>query len=391
MLRAYTLYTSEIDEIKLALEDIGDQLAKVTLLKKSVAIVTCHHDFINSGIVKALAAFLPFPIIGFTSFSQMTAKGTGLFDLSINILTSDDISFSMARSMQTAAERPASEITADVYERAMAGRAEKPALIISFLPMKLPCTGDAYLRSMDEVSGGVPHFGGAAMGEDEQGEDTYVIYQGEAIPDGCALLLLHGDVAFDCYFGNFLEDMLLERTAIVTRAEGACLQELDGKPFLEYLRRNGYDGSEAAKAGLLTIPFMFHYEGETALIARTLVDITDEGYGVFLAEIPEGVVFRTASITTDQIIRASRGVIEKAVAENGKATCFLVFACVGRYISLGLDNTSELECVKAAIPEGTPYMVCYVGGEVCPAHTADGFRNYYHNNSFIVCALGSAH
>ena len=388
MIKTYALSTSEIDIAEAALEDIAGQLSAVKLLKNTICVAVCHYDFVHSGVYAAICESLPFPVVGFTTFSQANPISRGLFDLTLTILTSDDVRFAAAYGdLTTEGERPYDAIVQDTYRKAIENSVESPSLMFSFLSMQLPFTGDAYLRYTDAVNGGATHFGALAIGEDDTSENTFVLAGDKALRQGFVMLLMFGNVQSSFYYGSYPEENLLEQSATVTKASGNCVQELSGLPAVEFLRRNGFEASDDAKDGFLTIPFLYHASDDRMLVARTMFDYTDEGHALFFGEIPEESVFRIGTITTDEMLCETQKTVHRAVSENPDATAFFVFSCMGRYIALGLDTTSELDIATAEIPEGIPYLMCYAGGEICPVEKPGRTDNRFHNSSVVVCVL----
>lgn len=387
MIKSFSLYTSEIDLVDNAIEDIRRQLAQITLLRNSVGIMVCHYDYVHSGVVAAVSALLPFPVLGYTTFSQATPATQGLFEMSITVLTSDDVTFHTLKGEHIGqADGPGKRIKA-AYAQGVAGLDAKPSLIFSFLSMNISCSGDAYLRAIDATSGDTPHFGAMSVGEDDSGENSFVLYEGQALSDSFVMLLFIGDVRMRFYYGNYPEDKLLEQSASVTKAEGVWLHTLNNQPFLSFLKRNGYEDTPEAKVGLPTMPFLYRKQGEKSLIARTLVDYNEEGHGLFYGEIPEGAAFRAAAITADDLPGVTGDVVRQAVQEGEDSDTYFLFSCMGRYIALGMDITSEINHARAEIHPGTVFFIGYAGGEICPIEENGQLQNRFHNSSFVICAL----
>lgn len=388
MIHAFALGTSEIDDAAAAVQDILSQTATLSLAAHSVGIVVCHHDFVTGGIVDALSDALPFPLLGFTTFYQATSHANGLFELSLTVLTSDDVRFVVDCAYSAERDDNPTQTTTEAYRRAAARCGDAPSLILSFLTADRPITGDAYLRLIDECSGGVPNFGAVSVGDSDDGSDLYVICEKNTFTYGFAMLLCVGDVKSACYVGNYKVEKLVELTTTVTRSEGTLVQALNGHPAVPYLRENGFQIGDDESTLISNVPFLFKMPGDNTLIARTLAGFDIEtGALRFLGEVPQDALLRIGTTSFDDIVSVSHAVVSQAVAENPAASAMLMFSCVGRYISLGLAPTSELEHVAGLIPAGIPYLSCYGGGELCPVDTSQGLQNRYHNASFIVCAL----
>ena len=93
MIQMHTARTSEVDEVSEAIREIKSQIDFSALKKHSGGIIFCHMDFIDSGMLEALCAELPFNTIGMTSMASADEHGYSLFDLTLTVLTSDEVSF----------------------------------------------------------------------------------------------------------------------------------------------------------------------------------------------------------------------------------------------------------------------------------------------------------
>lgn len=386
MVETHSLFTSEIDDSDLAREDILAQLASISLRKHSVGIVICHYDFVTGGVVRELMGALPFPLAGVTTFYQAAPQADGLFELTITVLTSDDVRFSLACSDNIAPQASCAELVRATYREAFDVYKEAPGLVLSFLSPNRPISGDEYLRLLDDASGGVPSFGAVSIGDDTAGSNVFVFCQDKISEGGFAVLLLVGDVKARFYHGNYKTEKLLEMAATVTRANGTVVEELNGQPAAAFLRNNSIlDDSE--KDNVSNVPYLFKAPGEAKLIARTLGGFDPAGPLTFFAEIPEGSLLRIGTVNIQDLLDVAKKVVSQAVSENRDASGLLIFSCLGRYVTLGLAPTAEMEYMRNAIPENMPFVACYAGGEICPVPLAKGPANCYHNASFVVCAL----
>lgn len=135
MIESRLLYTGEIDDPEAAVHEIEQQMNQVNLLKNSVGMVVCHSDYVENGTVAALAELLPFSIAGYTTFSHVTAAGGGEYDLSVTILTSDDVRFAVTQSAPVVVGEDLYPPLQAVYQAGIAGFEEKPAFIMNFGPL----------------------------------------------------------------------------------------------------------------------------------------------------------------------------------------------------------------------------------------------------------------
>ena len=93
-MKCASVYTYEIDDPGVALEEIKEQIGeKLTLLENTVGIVMCHPEFIMSGVFRHISENLPFDLVGATSSVQSVNGEAGELILTIFIMTSDDVRF----------------------------------------------------------------------------------------------------------------------------------------------------------------------------------------------------------------------------------------------------------------------------------------------------------
>lgn len=395
MIQSHTLFTSEADSPEAAAEDIKKQLEEISLLRHSAGLVICHYDFVENGVVEALQSAVPFPLIGMTTFYQATPKVKGLFELTVTVLTSDDVRFTLGCSepaRENHALRPENELPRGkyierVYREALAEAGENPSLILTFLSANRPVSGDEYLRLLDKNSGGIPCFGMVNSGEDDSGANIYILCGDRVFPNGFAILLLTGPVERNFYLADTPEERLLSMTAAVTEAGGTRVKKLNGQRAADYLTKNGVVLDENDRASVSTVPFYYRIAGEKKLVGRALQTFNGRGELEFLAEIPEKATLRVGTVTTADLLASSRDAVQRCLGENPGAAILLIGSCVGRFITLGLDTTSEMDYMAEQIPDGLNYLACYAGGEICPVQFREKQENIYHNNSFIICAL----
>lgn len=387
MLTSYTLCTEEIDRPEAACADITGQLANAALGQNTIGIIACHYEFVLSGAYEAICGALPFPVIGCTTFNQATSCAGGLFALTITVLTSDDVHFATAYAAGLTGEQDPLTVASSAVSQVLEWETDSPSMLLSFLSLNLPFSGDGYLRQLDARCPGVPHFGAIATGEDESGDRTFVLCQGKALTDGFAALLCYGPMTARFYYGSFPEERLIAQSTTVTKSHGKWVETLGQQSALDFMKRCGFEGTQEAKAGLVTIPLMHRREQDEPLIARTMVDFNEEGHALFFGELPEGSVLRIGSATMDELLDVTHGVVQRAVAENGDAATLLLFSCMGRYISLGMEITSEIDAAQAEIPDGMHFLFTYASGEICPITAHGETLNRFHNSSIVVCAL----
>ena len=384
--KSYSLYTTQIDDADAAAEEIRRQLDEISLLANSVGILTCHYDYLAGGGVAVVAKMLPFPVVGYTTFYQAVPQHNGLFELCVTVLTSDSVRFGTAFASADSGQSPY-DIIADAYGEACRDENDPPSLLMGFVSAARPISGDAFLRILDETTGGIPCFGAVAISDQDDGQDTYVLAGARQTEVGFVLLAFFGEVDSHFYYGSFTEEMMLSVTATVTDSEGAVVKKLNKLDAVTFLEKSGLEINAESRSGLVTIPFLHRRPDEEAAVARTMVDFTDEGHAVFFGEIPENSSLRIGYATPDDLLRVTAATAQEAIAESGERAIYFMFSCVGRYLTLGLDSEVELRRATQGLPADASFLATYVGGEICPVHVGGQLLNRYHNSSFVICAL----
>jgi hypothetical protein len=384
MIKSYSAFTSEIDDVEFAVSEILKQLEpEKNCLKSTVAVVTCFHEFATGGIVAELYKKLGFPIIGATSTVTSTNSGLGQLDLSILMITSDDVVFTAACSPSLAdgLEAPFTQM----YQKALSGHSETPKLIISAAPLMLSYAGDNYVEALNRVSGGVPNFGTLAVDNTADYLDSYVVYNDQVARDIYGIIVASGNINPKFLYASFSPEYILTQTATITRAEGNLLKEIDGFPVIHYMEKMGLAENGKVSDILHSIPFILDYAGNGIPISRVLLSWNGDGYGICGGLMPEGTKFSLGTWDKSDVLGTTARTIEN-VLQNENISTLILHSCLARSYSLGTDILSETEKVNKTVNGRVPFIFSYAGGEICPVRNAAN-ANSFHNNTVIACAF----
>jgi hypothetical protein len=392
MIKALTLSTGEIDDVEAAVADITGQLnAEENLLQNSIGLVSCYYDFIESGVVAALRDALPFEFVGVTTLGAASPAANGLEDLTLFILTSDDVSFTTGLTEPITGENE--DVIARGYAAAFerSGKPGKPTLMLSYAPLLLNVGGDFFVNTLSKASEGTPNFGTLAVDNSIDYHNSYVIYNGEAYKDRLALVLIHGEVKPKFYLASLSKEKIFREKGVVTASKGNQLQMINGISVEEYLLSLGLTkGEDGAIVGVNSYPFIVDYNDGTTPVVRVMFAITPEGYAVCGGDIPEGATLTVGSIDGDEVVKATSDKLHEIPAD-GRPDALLIFSCIGRYFSLGYEAEREADEVKRLLDgNGAAYVMTYSGGEICPTYATDDTEattNRFHNDTFVVCAF----
>jgi hypothetical protein len=355
-------------------------------------VLQAYADFVGSGVVKALSESLPFDIVGSTTNAAVTASESEPVQLTLTVLTSDDLTFSAAMSDPIDGEDEAPFY--GVYNAAAAASGkgeERPTFLLSFAPLLHNVGGDFIVNTLNAASGGVPDFGTMAVDNTEDYHDSITVFNGEGYPRSLGILLVYGDVTPRYYRASISEERIFREEGVVTASAGNQLQTINDMPVEDYLVSLGIRrGADGHVVGVNAYPFIVNYNDGTPPVVRILFAITPEGYAVCGGDIPVGSTLSVGSIDGESVVRATTAAIQQLL-EDGKPNALIMFSCIGRYFALGFRTTLESDAVAGLLNEaGVPFAFAYSGGEFCPTPGRDAAAapvNRFHNDTFVALAL----
>jgi len=387
MIKSFTAFTSEIDNIEQAVAEITSQLGlEGNLLQNTVGILSCYSEFIDSGVVDALTRHLPFDILGATTIASAAAGEFSEFALVLMVLTSDDVSFTTGVTSPIVGEDEGP--LKAVYDSAMAGKSKPPAMILSFAPLLL--NGDFFVGAMNKISMGVPNFGMVSIDHTTNYNHMRVIYNGECHTDCYACILFHGEFSPTFYLATLPQEKVFSEKGVVTASRGHLLEAVNGMPAWNYLQSLGLKKNEEGIIGLNTFCFSMDYEDGTAPVLRAMLAFTpDDRYVVCAGEIPVGAGVSLVVVEEEKVLTSTAQLLEEIIAQVKPGSTALMFSCLGRYFALNFNSTDELKLLSEQMRgKDINYTITYSGGEFCPvSKESANLVNRSHNNTFVVCVF----
>jgi hypothetical protein len=383
MIKMFTAFTEEIDDVELAVSEIMEQLNLDGLSAASVGIVHYHSDFADSGVMEALAEKLPFDIVGCSTLSLSSSGNIGPIAFEITVLTSDDVRFAAGASRPV--EDDLNGPIAELYERLVAPFSEKPSLLIPFIPFMMNIGGDEFVEKLDELSGGLPAFGTLSSTPEIDFSRNYTFFNGESLTDSLVLLALIGDAAPVFLSVSITPGSILKQKAVITGMDRNVLKTVNGMPAVEYFESIGL-AKNGVMSGLESMPLIVYLEDGSQLI-RACVGATEDGGAVLGGSAPAGASFALSSMDFDDVINSTEAKVTEALSLAG-GRGMLMYSCCGRNWALGVKTTAEHEKVKECVRDAVPYHFVYSSGEIFPERLDDGrIVNHLQNDSLIICVL----
>jgi len=387
LIKTLVAHTREIDNLEMAVKEILEQVdPQNNFCTNTVGIINCHCEFVYSGAVEAICKALPFDIVGIVTTAQAANEESDIFLLSIMVLTSDDASF-IATTTSSLLPSP-SAVIEEAYRKISSQKAEKPTLILTFLPFLLSVSGDEYVEALTNASGGVPCFGAISMDESDALETCFLIYNGEHHADRMGMILIYTDREPQFFTATISPDKILKRSALVTKSEKNILKELNGNLVLDYFTGLGLADASKTRYATASLPLMVNYNDGTPPVSRVITGYTPDQHAVCGGMVLEGSAISLGVFEKDDVILTTGEAVDKALAEADGASCMLLYTCVARCMSLGGESMAELDLVKSKLNGRVPFLMASSGGEICPTQITNAKAvNRFHNNTLIICVL----
>jgi hypothetical protein len=384
MLNAWTL---EADDPALAVGEILEQLdLKNRLLAHSAGFITCSHDYVETGTVKAVCEALPFEVVGCTTLTNAIDRQAGTLLLCLSVLTSDDCRF--ATALTPPLSDNAHAVISETYTQAAAKLGAQPGLVLAFFPMLGAVSGELMLESLTAAAAaGTPFFGTIACDSDTaRYSNSFTIHGGASSRGGMALLLISGNVRPRFVVASTSEQNLRKQQAIITSSEGSILKEINGLTAREYFSSIGLTQGGGIEA-LSAVPFVVNYNDGSQPVARAIYSLNDDGSASCGGVMPEGGTLSIGRMDEDDILLTAEQSLGKLL-QNKELNGIIMFPCLGRNMVLGVEYLREIEKVRGILGDFLPWHLAYSGGEVCPVYGHNGCAvNRFHNFTFIACAL----
>jgi hypothetical protein len=383
MIEMHTASTVEIDEIDDAVKEIIAQLPLESLKKNSVGILYCCMDFIETGVVSALDKALPFSVLGMTTMASSDNSKFGMYNLSLAVLTSDDVLF---ETVITEPLSPADyrEKIAAAYKRACAGLPGDPACILSFMPYTPDISGTDLTASLDAISGGIPIWGGVTVSLDVYNGPCCTILEGRAQEKVLGMILMYGPVNPEFIVASIPEeDIFYEKRAFITSSENCILRTVNDVPALQFFESIGMTVRQDTSA---TMPFTVDYRDGSTPVTLGISSVLEDGSVLCGGPVPQGALIAMCELTREGMLTTTRQSAEKILRLEKNA--LLMMPCVIRYVTMAPHNDEEMQLISGMLAGQTPYALAYCGGEICPVRDGNGrWRNRFHHYTFTACIL----
>lgn len=384
MVKLLTAFTYEADDENYALDDLLEQLdLENNALKYCGGFMTFHSDFVGTGVAAYISGKLPFDVIGCTTMASYTADEKSETMLSISVFTSDDVTFSAFMTNDILSS--ANEEISSAFKNSLKDKTSAPSFMFTATPL-CQIDGDTILQALNQASGGIPIYGMTAYDDLAPGlTQSHTICNGVLTKNSLAVLQFFGTVDVDFYVESISEECAQKFSAIITKAEGPILMEVNDMSLIKYFNSIGIITGDST-AGFPAVPLMIDYNDGSKPIARAIYSTTPQGYASCGGIMPVNSRLSIISINKTDIVKATSRLLDNITPE--KHSCAIFLPCGSRYAVLGADKQSEMNLVEEKVSGKLPFYMAYAGGETCPVYSNDKKPiNRFHNFTFVACAF----
>jgi hypothetical protein len=355
-------------------------------LSPQAGILFAAYDSFDRSVVDAVVEACPgVQVIGGTSAAEVSSvSGYQEDSITLSLFASDDVDVTVGLGGGL-------DVDVDAACRAAANQALKattkePKLCI-VLTEGLARDPQLVLEGIGKALGpDVVVVGGASAQRDFTSSGPGFQFRGdEIVQNGIAMLLFSGPLAFSTAIGTGWRT--LGTVGTVTKSEAGLVQEIDGRPALEFLGRY-LDASGPAAFGN---PLSIVESGATASYLRAIQGSDPASGSVRLTgEVPVGATVQLTTADTDEIIAGTKAALAQATAdfpEGATPEAALIFSCAIRQYLLGSRTKVETELARTEYGAGIPIAGMYCYGEVGPINGAETSR--FLQETFVTLLLGT--
>ncbi|MEA2546028.1 MAG: hypothetical protein QOI09_1301 [Chloroflexota bacterium] len=373
---AATAIAVVIEECRAALAGVSPQ----------AGILFAAYDSFDRSVVDAvLEAFPGVQVIGGTSAAEVSSvNGYQEDSITLSLFASDDVDITVGLGGRLADDVAAACRSA--ANQALAATKKDPKLCI-VLTEGLARDPQLVLEGMGKaLPPDVVVVGGASAQRDFASTSAGYQFCGDLIiQNGIAALLFSGPIAFSTAIGTGWRT--LGAVGTVTRSEAGAVNEIDGRPALEFLARY-LDASGPAAFGN---PLSVVEAGASESYLRAIQGSDPASGSILLTgEVPVGATVQLTTADTDEIIAGTKAALAQARAHfpaGATPEAALIFSCAIRQYLLGSRTRVEADLARSEYGASIPLAGMYCYGEIGPIKGAETSR--FLQETFVTLLLGT--
>lgn len=386
MLRMAVGHSDDVDAADAIAIAIDQCRAQLDGLAPQAGFLVAAFDSFDPSLVAAVRdAFPGCALMGSTSSAEMSSTSGYLEDsVSLALFASDDIDITAGLGVGLDRDVVGACRAAIAEARSTTDRDPKVCVVFADAGIVEP------QRTLDALAGALPDGvvvvgGGSAWHDLGSGAPSWQFCDERVTSEGVAVLLFSGPVAYSIAVGTGWRS--LGASGEITRSAPRQIEEIDGRPAIEFLARY-LDVTRPASFGN---PLAVREVGANAsyLRAVTGADASSGALSV-LGSIPVGSTVQLTTATTDDILSGTRQSLVEATADFPAGTrpeAALMFSCVVRRMLLGSRASAEVELARTELGPAVALAGLYCYGEIGPISGMTSSR--YLNSTFVTLLLGT--
>ncbi|MGZ3641175.1 MAG: FIST signal transduction protein [Candidatus Limnocylindrales bacterium] len=372
-----------MDAIATAIEQC--RIALGGLIPQAGILISAYESFDTTLVAAVRAAFPGVTVMGSTSAAEISSVSGYLEDsITLALFASDSADVTVGFGAGLGVDVDAACRAA--ADEALAATRREPRVCVVLadgFAIDPQLTLDAMARALPD--GVVIVGGGSARRDLVTMTPTYQFCNERTAQDGVAVLLFSGPVAYSVAVGTGWR--ALGATGTVTRAKDGLVEEIDGRPAVEFLAPY-LDVTGPASFGN---PLAVVELGNDRSYLRAIVgsDPTSGALSVF-GSVPVGATVQLTTASTDDILTGTREALARAAAHfpaGKQPEAALMFSCMVRKFLLGSRTKVEAELARAQFGASMPLAGLYCAGEIGPIGRAATSR--FLNETFVTVLLGT--
>jgi hypothetical protein len=386
MLRMAVGHSDDVDAadaIAIAIDQCRAQLDG--LAPQAGFLVAAFDSFDPSLVATVLAAFPGCALMGSTSSAEMSSTSGYLEDsVSLALFASDDVDVTAGLGLGLDRDVDGACRAAVAEARSKTDRDPKVCVVFADAGIVEP------QRTLDALAAALPDGvvvvgGGSAWHDLGSGAPSWQFCNERVTSEGVAVLLFSGPVAYSIAVGTGWRS--LGASGVITRSAPGQVDEIDGRPAIEFLARY-LDVTAPASFGN---PLAVREVGanESYLRGVSGSDASSGALSVF-GSIPVGSTVQLTTATTEDILAGTRQSLAAATADFPAGTrpeAALMFSCVVRRMLLGSRASTEVELARTEFGPSVALAGLYCYGEIGPVSGSPSSR--YFNTTFVTLLLGT--
>ena len=397
-MKSKVLFTQEMDDLEIAVEDLVRQTEGFEFKKNSIALVY-GEDFEYEELYERLREKWDFDIVGCTAMSMITGMtGYTLEGISVLLLSADDCTFATGITGTLTKSNYAEEIE-KTYKNIEAKLDGEVKMVLAYGIMVKSVddvSGDGYVDILDKLSNGAPVFGGLAS-DNFTFSSNRVFWNDVCVADAMNMVLISGNIKPKFVSKNSIVNRALF-SYVITESKANHIFKLGNDTLVDVMDKEEISNEKSdVVADYLLSPFLLSIptkDGDVIETARNISTLNHEdGSGVFLGGMPEGSTLGIGIISredvTNSVKKACEAINEELKDDGYEYSTLLCTTCAARFLALASDVEAEGQACINNLPKNLELIGIYAFGEFCPVkgNNTGKMYNTFHNFTFTIFAF----